>query len=147
VRKRAQVALDTSCLIALLSSWHEFHLRTLTPLEARRKRGERFILSAHTLMETFSVLTRLPPPVRIAPMEASERMRENFGGDLVAGLEPKSAWLSITQLAQRGLGGGRVYDAAIASSVLRAGAAVIFTWNVKDFLAVAPPGLEIREPD
>jgi len=146
VRKRAQLALDTSCLIALLSSWHEFHLRTLTVLEPRRKRGERFILSAHTLLETFSVLTRLPAPVRIAPLEAFERLQENFGRDVVAGLEPKNAWLSIEQLAQRGLGGGRVYDATIANSVLRAGAAVLFTWNVRDFLAVAPSGLEIREP-
>jgi predicted nucleic acid-binding protein len=42
--------------------------------------------------------------------------------------------------------GGLVYDAVIARSIFNAGARVLLTWNVQDFLQVAPAGLEIITP-
>jgi len=44
------------------------------------------------------------------------------------------------------MGGGIVYDAAIAEAAFAAGATVLLTWNPKDFLRVAPHGLEVRQP-
>jgi predicted nucleic acid-binding protein len=49
-------------------------------------------------------------------------------------------------MSARSIGGGRIHDALIAACTLAAGANVLLTWNVKDFLAVAPQGLEVRQP-
>ncbi len=49
-------------------------------------------------------------------------------------------------LSRLGLGGGRVYDAAIAQCVAEAGATLLLTWNTKHFLPIAPAGLDVREP-
>jgi predicted nucleic acid-binding protein len=72
---------------------------------------------------------------------------QNFGAsaDLVA-IGPQHHWDLIAGMSARSIGGGRIYDALIAASTLAAGANVILTWNVKDFLAVAPHGLEVRQP-
>jgi len=39
-----------------------------------------------------------------------------------------------------------LYDAIIAQCCLDAGAELLITWNVRYFLRVAPPALQIREP-
>lgn len=62
------------------------------------------------------------------------------------GLSPHLCWAVLDELAVRSLGGGLVYDAIIADSCVQAGAKVLLTWNVRDFLRVTPPGLEIRQP-
>jgi len=55
-------------------------------------------------------------------------------------------WFVIRSAAFLGIGGGRVYDAAIAAAVAEAGAAVLVTWNVNHFLGFSPPGLQIMRP-
>ena len=45
------------------------------------------------------------------------------------------------------LGGGTTYDAVIAHSTWSAGATVLLTWNVDDFLRVAPLGLDVATPE
>jgi hypothetical protein len=56
------IAADTSLVVALFASWHEAHdaAREALPGEVR--------LPAHVLIESYSVLTRLPPPHRALPM-------------------------------------------------------------------------------
>ena len=142
MRRRAGVALDTSCVIPLLCGWHEYHATTARALGAA---GSRFVISTHVLLESFAVLTRLPAPCRLAPSRAQELLKANFGtGGVVCEVSQKDCWSAIHSTAA--LGSGRVYDAVIAHSTARAGASVLVTWNVKDFLAVAPSGLEIRAP-
>ena len=65
---------------------------------------------------------------------------------IIPGLGPEAAWSAIDMLSRLGLGGGRVYDAAIAQCVAEAGATLLLTWNTKHFLPIAPAGLEGREP-
>jgi predicted nucleic acid-binding protein len=62
------------------------------------------------------------------------------------GLSPNHCWAGLDELAARSLGGGLVYDAIIAAGCIQAGARVLLTWNVRDFLRIAPAGLEIRQP-
>jgi uncharacterized protein with PIN domain len=87
-------ALDTSCVIPLLSSWHEFHARTKQAYVARLARRERPIIPAHALLEAYSVLTRMP--VRLSPEDARRLLEESFLETAeVAGLGGKAAWSSI----------------------------------------------------
>ncbi|MEX2240756.1 MAG: PIN domain-containing protein [Burkholderiales bacterium] len=54
------IAADTSVVVAAFASWHEGHAAALRALG----RGVR--VPAHVLLESYSVLTRLPPPHRAA---------------------------------------------------------------------------------
>ena len=56
----AAFALDTSCVISLVSAWHEFHARTRQAYEGRLARRERLIIPVHALLGSFAVLTRMP---------------------------------------------------------------------------------------
>jgi predicted nucleic acid-binding protein len=42
--------------------------------------------------------------------------------------------------------GGILYDAVIAHAAFNAGAGVLLTWNVRDFIRIAPVGLEVMTP-
>jgi predicted nucleic acid-binding protein len=139
--------LDTSFMVALLCDWHEYHNPALAAWQDLRGRRVRVIVPVHSLLETYSVLTRLPAQFRLSPKDARHLLEANFTeGSEVSGLTPEAAWSSIRRLADRDLGGGRIYDAVIAAAAFQAGAQVMLTWNSGDFFAVAPPGIAVREP-
>ncbi|MCS6953153.1 MAG: hypothetical protein NZM33_09875 [Bryobacteraceae bacterium] len=140
-----KTAWDTSCLVALLCEWHEFHPRTLETYRELRDRG-RFIIAGYALLECFSVLTRLPAPARLAPADAARLLRENFAGAEIAAADPQSCRDAIERVAALGIGEGRIYDAVIAYCSYRAGAERLLSWNVRDLAVVSPPGLAMREP-
>jgi hypothetical protein len=52
--------VDTSIVVAAFASWHENHAAADRALDGKTR------LVAHCAIETFSVLTRLPPPHRVA---------------------------------------------------------------------------------
>jgi len=54
---------DTNCMVALLLPWHEHHARAKAETERRLDDGEILVLAAHTLVEAYTVLTRLPAPI------------------------------------------------------------------------------------
>jgi predicted nucleic acid-binding protein len=144
---RVQFGLDSSCLIALLSDWHAEHRRTLSTYEKFLVQGAQPVIPAHAILECFSVLTRLPAPYRLTPETARVALERNFAETaIVAGMNPEGVWSMIDMLSRLGLGGGRVYDAAICQSVADAGATVLLTWNTKHFLPISPAGLDVREP-
>src|SRR5579871_3467792 len=104
-------AMDTSCLVPLLSSWHEFHLRTKQAYELRHARHERPVIPVHALLETYSVLTRMP--VCLAPGDAWSILEENFKSAEVPGLTGGMAWSVVQELGGRNTGGGIIYNAVI----------------------------------
>jgi predicted nucleic acid-binding protein len=143
----SKFGLDTSCLIPLLASWHEDHERTFAAFEGRLRRKERPVVAVHALTECYSVLTRLPKPHRLLPAQARELLSTTIVENCeLVGLAAARTWTVMEELAARDLRGGMVYDALIAEATHHAGATVLLTWNVRDFLAIAPRGLDVREP-
>src|SRR5258707_811905 len=61
-KPRDLVALDTSVIIALVSGWHERHAAVTALVEGELDRGSGLLLATHALIESYAVLTRLPPP-------------------------------------------------------------------------------------
>ncbi len=123
------------------------HRATQAAFQNLRRDRTPLIVPVHSLLECFSVLTRMPAPYRFSADQALRLLEESFSENAVAsGLSPELCWSTMRGMAEIGMGGGRIYDAVIARSARQAGATVLLTWNVKDFLRVAPPGLEIREP-
>jgi predicted nucleic acid-binding protein len=111
------IAVDTSVVVAAFASWHESHqaARDLRP-------GTRLI--AQCAVETYSVLTRLPPPHR-APADVvwkflAERFTEEF---LSLDSAPLKALLK--RLPGLGIAGGAAYDAVIGATAAHVGATLL----------------------
>lgn len=131
----------------LLTLGHALHAPTREGYAARRRRGEQPVIPVHALLEAYSVLTRSPAPLFVPPEQARQLLVENFFDQAeIPGVSANLAWAEVGELASRLLGGGLLYDAVIARCCLDAGAELLITWNVRDFLRVAPPALQIREP-
>lgn len=101
--------VDTSVAIALVSGDHPFHAATVDRL------GDMVLgLSGHAAFETFSVLTRMPPPNRRSPNVISALLAANFPGSRF--LSAEAASMLLAGLPELGLAGGSVYDALVAAA-------------------------------
>ncbi|HZR53959.1 MAG TPA: type II toxin-antitoxin system VapC family toxin [Streptosporangiaceae bacterium] len=100
-------AVDSSVVIAAFATWHEHHA------VARKAMADRPRLIAHAAIETYSVLTRLPPPHRAGPSIVHEFIAERFAEPFLVLSETGYQELLAT-VAARGILGGPAYDALIA---------------------------------
>lgn len=74
----------------------------------------RLGLAGHAAFETFSVLTRLPPPARRTPATVTRLITASFPHSRFLNAESADALLAT--LAARGVAGGSVYDALVAAT-------------------------------
>ncbi len=102
------VLVDTSVAVALVVADHENHDATV------RAMGDRRLgLAGHAAFESFSVLSRLPPPARRAPAVVAQLLNANFPGSRY--LSAASAQQLLGDLLPAGIAGGSVYDALVAA--------------------------------
>lgn len=111
-------AVDTSVVIAGFATWHDGHDAALAVLDRRPR------VPAHVLIESYSVLTRFPPPHRTPPATAMSFLRRRFVDPPLA-LQPRDHVRLVELVGKRGLAGGSVYDALIAWTAKRAGATLL----------------------
>jgi toxin FitB len=109
------MALDTSVAVPLLVQTHRAHHDVV-----RWWNGRAVALSGHALAETYSVLTRLPGDLRLAPPDAARLLNERFGEPLVLGPETSAVLPEV--LSRLGVAGGAVYDAIVALAAVEQGA-------------------------
>jgi predicted nucleic acid-binding protein len=110
---------DTSVLVAAFASWHEHHAVAFAAI------GRVDAIVAHCLIETYSVLTRLPAPHRMTPEMVASYLDQSFGGHPVFGL-PAAELRSLTTICSgKGLSGGAIYDALIAATCVHADLALL----------------------
>ncbi len=128
---------DTSGLVAAVCSWHEHHERTRAELERRADANEQLVLAAHSLAETYAVLTRLPAPNRLRATDAIALIELNWRNTPVVQLTAHETWKSLREAQRHGLMGGQMYDVLMAMAALKAHASTIVTWNVRHFAAFA----------
>ena len=129
---------DTSALIAAVSSWHEHHERTRSEIERRERSDEQMVVAGHSLAETYSVLTRLPAPHRLRADDAIALIESNWRDTPIVQLTGSEMWSALREAQRRELIGGQMYDALIAIAALKAKAATLITWNVRNFAPFAP---------
>lgn len=106
------IAVDTSVAVPLVVSTHRAH-----PAVVEWWNGRSVALSGHALVETYSVLTRLPGDVRLTPADAATVINERFVDPLV--LPETDAARLPELLAAQGIAGGAVYDAIVALAAVR----------------------------
>jgi len=100
-------AVDSSVVIAAFATWHEHHAI------ARKAMSSHPRLVAHAAVESYSVLTRLPPPHRASPSIVhafiTQRFTEPFLTLSEVGYQELLATISARQIL-----GGPSNDALIA---------------------------------
>ena len=138
---------DTSCMIAAVCAWHERHGAAADEIARRFRSAEAMLIAAPTLIESYAVLTRLPPPHRMAPEIALQIIEESFvdHGRLIA-LDGRSYRTLVHRLAGTQITGGRAYDAVIAECALRERGVTLLTFNERDFTPFTARGLAIVVP-
>lgn len=103
---------DTSVLVAALTAWHPLHDVAADCLSHRVA-----ALPAHVLIETYSVLTRLPAPHRVSPEDAGQAI-SGLRFEIVT-LPGKAHGELVAALARAGVRGGAIYDALVAATARR----------------------------
>jgi predicted nucleic acid-binding protein len=107
------IAVDTSVVVAAFASWHEGHASAAATL-ARRPR-----VPAHVLLETYSVLTRLPPPHRAPANLVAAFLAERFSAAPLVLPGAEHARL-VARAAEAGIVGGSIHDALVGATVRHA---------------------------
>jgi predicted nucleic acid-binding protein len=139
--------LDTSCIVAAVSLWHEHHAAAAAEIERRLAEREKMMTAAHALAESYSVLTRFPAPYRLSAADALALLEDNFirRGRVVA-LDVDGYLDLLRGAAAEGDAGGRIYDAVIAACALKARAAALLTFNSSHFEGYSAAGLAVVTP-
>ena len=100
-------AVDSSVVIAAFATWHEHHAI------ARKAMASGPRLVSHAAVESYSVLTRLPPPHRAHPSIVHTFIAERFTEPFLTLSETGYQELLAT-VASGQILGGSAYDALIA---------------------------------
>lgn len=138
---------DTSVMVATVCTWHEHHERAITEMERRITERESLVIATPTLIETYAVLTRLPPPHRLSPKDALTIIDTSFlsHGSLTS-LDNKTFRPLLREAADHDIAGGRTYDWVIAACARAARVTTLLTFNTRDFLSFRLDGIEIHTP-
>jgi predicted nucleic acid-binding protein len=113
------IVVDTSVAVAAALTWHKAHEAVRSELPSARTR-----LIAHVAIETYSVLTRLPPPQRVAAPVARAFLADSFESPLIV-LSPGGYERLLDLAAGELLVRGGVYDAVVAAAATEAGATLL----------------------
>jgi predicted nucleic acid-binding protein len=131
--------LDTSVLVAAHLPTHPFYSAAI-PWIAHAKLGTyELVVSAHSLAETYSVLTRLPVKPRIIPAAAWQFIEQNIVScAVIVALNAGDYQVVMKHVVHLGLMGGVVPDAVIAKAGDLAAVDYLMTFNVAHFQKVWP---------
>jgi predicted nucleic acid-binding protein len=101
-------------VVAAFSSWNRHHEAAIEAL------GDARDLVAHAELETYSVLTRLPEPLRMEPKLVAQYLREDYPGKRMVLPESERSAL-IERFARLSIAGGAVYDGMVAATAAHHG--------------------------
>lgn len=105
-------------MIAALSAWHEQHAAAAAALDGVD------VLPAHALIEAYSVLTRLPSGLAVAPTLAADVLTGRFSRPPLRLIDGEHEQLLQT-MARAGVFGGASYDAIVAMEAKAHGHALL----------------------
>ena len=134
-------------MVAAMCSWHHHHDRAAEAIESRLDRRERMIVAAPALIETYSVLTRLPASYRLSAEVALGLVEANFLQSVkIVAMEAEAYRTLLRGAPAAGVSGGLTYDAVIAACARKEKVRTILTFNESHFRRFADPDLLIVVP-
>ena len=139
-----KVLFDTSVLVAASISSHKHHKIARGFLQKAISKKIDYFVSSHSLLECYSVLTRIPLQPKLSPAFAIQIINENIKSHAkIVTLSAKQYFQLIEELVDRNLKGGITYDALILASAKFAEVNKVLTFNKKDFLKIRKQGLKL----
>lgn len=112
-----RVFLDTSVIVASVVKQHRDHERAFAVLDRVHDGRHVGVISAHSLAETYAVLTRLPPPFRHSPEQALLSIETNLISFFeISSLSAGDYTALLREAATVGIHGGTIYDAVLIRS-------------------------------
>jgi predicted nucleic acid-binding protein len=137
---------DSNCIVAAVSTWHDHHEAAFGEIDRRSVAGETMVVAAHSLVESFAVLTRMPRRYRVSAGAAWAIIEANFASAEIVALD-SAAYLELLRAsAVGGVVGGQVYDALIAACARAARVDAILTFNARQFQRLVGPGIAVIVP-
>lgn len=141
-----RVLVDTDVIVAALERRHPNHAKATAWFEEADARGEEVVVAAHSLLQTYRVLTSLPVRPRVTGPDALRLLRESVLRRCgVRSASCRDHARVLKRLSRRSIVGGAVYDGLIAEVARATGAERIVTFNVADLRRVAPD-LDVAAP-
>lgn len=127
---------DTSVLVAAALGDHERHEASL---DAFLRFGKRqACCAAHSLVEVYATLTRMPGKYRVSGDQAVLFLEDVRQRLTIVALDTEEYYAAIQDASVLGVLGGTIYDGVLACCALKARADAIYTWNVKHFQQFGP---------
>ena len=140
-----KVFCDTNVLIAAFLTDHPHHQAARPVIERVKAKTDEGFLAAHSLAESYAVLTRLPGSNQVSPAVAWQLIHENaIKNFTLVTLTPKDYSKTLEEAASNGVEGGKVYDALLLAAAAKSGAERIYTFNVSHFQSIADQDVRKR---
>jgi predicted nucleic acid-binding protein len=137
-----KVFCDTNVIVAAFLTNHPHHNAARPILERIKARTDRGFVAAHSIAETFAVLTRLPGSSQVMPGVAwtliSQNIMQSFSVVSLSGSEYAKA---VEGASLRNVQGGMIYDALLLAAASKSRADRIYTFNMSHFQSLAGPKL------
>src|SRR2546422_8325251 len=134
-----RVFCDTNVLVAAALQTHVHHVSAKAVLQRIFRRDDTGFASAHSLAETFSVLSRMPTVPKLTPHDVLAILEKNiiphFALVVLATADYPDA---VRALAAKGLGGGRIYDLLHIIAARKQALDQIYTFNESEWKSLAP---------
>jgi predicted nucleic acid-binding protein len=122
---------DTSVLVAVFYGDHIHHDASLRRfIRFDKKSG---CCGAHSLVELYATLTRMPGRHRISGEQAMLFIAEVRQRLAIIALDGDEYSRALESSAGLGIVGGAIYDALLAACALKARAEAIYTWNLRHY--------------
>ncbi len=130
-----RILADSNLLIAGLIRSHVHHAAVSPWMQAIRAKRVELVLAAHSIAETFSVMTRGPFRPAMTPDQVWNLIQANILPFADIRTLTQSEYLeTLARLAANGLGGGLVYDGLIAQVAEHAAVDLLLTFNTKHYI-------------
>jgi predicted nucleic acid-binding protein len=129
-----KVFFDSSVLVPVFYADHQHHESST---RAFLRAGKEDFCALRTLGEVYATLTGLPVRPRITGPEGIATVRQIRERLTLVSLNEQE-YVSTLEAASPTIVGNTAYDALIARCALKAGAAVLLTWNVQHFMRLGP---------
>jgi hypothetical protein len=142
-RKLSRPFIDTSVLIAGMLDLGAVSVPAQRIMQAVADGRLRPMTAWHCCLELYSVTTRLPEELRLAPGDATTLVEEILDRFDVQVLPARARPPFVRAAAEDRVAGGRIYDAHIGEVARRASASMVVTDNRRHFVTLLRHGIRV----
>jgi predicted nucleic acid-binding protein len=145
MEKEMKIGVDSSVLVAGVHANHPLH-KVAADWLIRNIPLHKLIVTHHSILETYAVLTRLPGGLRLSGSETKQLLESTIKPNMqVADFSSSSIWGCIDTLVHHSAVGGRSYDVFIVEILKKTEVDAIATFNASHFSEFADQ-LSIIDP-